>query len=108
MLTVLTQKPPFSTGNLRLLTLAAPATTVTSEAKDLSGCGQAARRDHCRPVAQSSIRPADNRRRTWSGDGANIWVQLFTSSQASDNCAAELRGRDRGCVKLGSSVVMRE
>jgi hypothetical protein len=33
VLTVLTQKPPFRTGNLRLLTLAAPSTTVMSYAK---------------------------------------------------------------------------
>jgi len=39
MLTVLTQKPPFSMGNPRLLTDidCPPATTVTSQAKDLSG-----------------------------------------------------------------------
>jgi hypothetical protein len=33
-LTMLTQKPRFSTGNLCVLTWPAPATTVTSHAKD--------------------------------------------------------------------------
>src|SRR5262249_21823212 len=37
-----------------------------------------------------------------SRDRGGIWFRLSLSIWASDNCAANIRGCDRGCAKLGS------
>jgi len=80
-----------------------------NDAKDFSGCSLAARWDHRRSIPKSRIRPANDRHTTWSwassdlsGDRDGIWFRLSRSISASDNCAANIRGCDRGCANLGS------
>jgi hypothetical protein len=110
-LTMLTQKPRFSTGNLCVLTWPAPAPKGDIAWKGpfrlLPGCSR--RPSSSCPLSPPTVRPVTGAAHglehffDLSGDRASFGVG-YSRRAGLLTCAAELRGRDRGCAKLGSLV----